>query len=191
MSLADDILLLSATRLGLQSMVNKCVKFAAERNLKFGTNPIPEKSKTKCIIFSKKPIDTKKIRNITLDGLQLPWVDKVQHLGITLESDCSMKTDIALKRGTFIGKINSILQEFHFAKEEVMVKLLNIYTTSFYGSALWDPLSTECDRIYRGWNVAIRNVLNLNRMTHRYFVEPLSSCLHPKIYVNKSTDRFL
>ena len=35
---ADDILLLSASRLGLQSMVNTCAQFASERNLKFGTN---------------------------------------------------------------------------------------------------------------------------------------------------------
>ena len=177
---ADDILLMSASRLGLQSMVNTCVKFASERNLQFGTNPIPEKSKTKCIVFSKKSFDTKNLRNVHLDGLPLPWVDKIQHLGITLESDSSMKTDIALKRGMFIGKINSILQEFHFAREEVLLKLLKIYTTSFYGAALWDPLSVDCDRIYRGWNVAIRNILDLNRKTHRYFVEPLSDCLHPK-----------
>ena len=121
------------------------------------------------------------ICNITLDGLPLPWVDKIYHLGITLESDNSMKTDISLKRGKFIGKVNSILQEFHFAKDEVLVKLLNIYATSFYGSALWNPLSTDCDRIYRGWNVAIRNALKLHRRTHRYLVEPLSDCLHPKV----------
>ena len=103
------------------------------------------------------------------------------HLGCMLESDNSMKSDIALKRGRFIGKINSILQEFHFAHESVLIKLLNIYSTSFYGSQLWDPLSNSCDRIYRSWNVAMRNVLNLDRKTHRYMIEPLSDCIHPKI----------
>ena len=34
---ADDILLLSASRMGLQSMVDLCERFTAERNLKFGT----------------------------------------------------------------------------------------------------------------------------------------------------------
>ena len=178
---ADDIILLSASRLGLQSMVNTCAKFASERNLTFGTNPIPEKSKTKCIVFSRKQNDLKNLPNITLCGFELPWVNKIDYLGCILESDYSMKTDVSVKRGKFIGKINSILQEFHFAKEEVLLKLLNIYTTSFYGSIMWDPLSSECDRIYRGWNVAIRNILNLDRQTHRYFVEPLSKCLHPKI----------
>ena len=51
---ADDILLLSASRMGLQAMVNICDKYTADRNLKFGTNPNPKKSKTKCIAFSNR-----------------------------------------------------------------------------------------------------------------------------------------
>ena len=63
---------------------------------------------------------------------------------------------------------------------EVCKKLLNIYTTLFYGAALWDRWSADCDQIYRRWNVAIRNIPELNRRTHRYFVEPMTDCLHPK-----------
>ena len=51
---ADDLLLLSGSRCGLQSMVNMCDKFTKMKNLKFSTNADPSKSKTKCIIFSKK-----------------------------------------------------------------------------------------------------------------------------------------
>ena len=105
----------------------------------------------------------------------------VLHLGCILENDNSMKTDISLKRGKFIGKIHSITQEFHFAREEVLIKLLNTYTTSFYGSPLWDPLSNSCEKIYSSWNVTMRNVLNVDRTTHRYLIEPLSNTLHPKI----------
>ena len=46
---------------------------------------------------------------------------------------------------------------------------------------MWDPFSVECDRICRGWNVAIRNIFSLDRRTHGYFVEPLTNCLHPKV----------
>ena len=51
---ADDLLLLSASRSGLQSMVNTCQKFTKKKNLKFSTNPDAAKSKTKRIVFSKK-----------------------------------------------------------------------------------------------------------------------------------------
>ena len=49
---ADDIFLLSASRSGLQAMVNLCQGFASRKNLKFSTNKNTEKSKTKCLIFS-------------------------------------------------------------------------------------------------------------------------------------------
>ena len=47
---ADDIMLLSASRSGLQTMVDICQEFVAGNNLKFGTSPDPDKSKTKCIL---------------------------------------------------------------------------------------------------------------------------------------------
>ena len=51
-----------------------------------------------------------------------------KHLGNTLQADNSMKTDCILKRGRFIGKVNSLLQEFHFVDSSVFVKLLkNLY----------------------------------------------------------------
>ena len=54
---ADDLLLLSASRSGLQSMVNICAEFMKKKSLKFNTNINPVKSKTKCVIFSKKEKD--------------------------------------------------------------------------------------------------------------------------------------
>ena len=78
---ADDILLLSASRPGLQSLVDKCQKFASQRNLKFGTSPNQQKSKTKCIVFSKKMKNRAKLAPIMLDGQKPPWVSSVNHLG--------------------------------------------------------------------------------------------------------------
>ena len=95
-----------------------------------------------------------------------------------------MKTDVTLKRGQFIGKVNSLLQEFHFASKNILLKLVNTYTTSFYGSQLWDPYSAECNKLFRSWNVTVRNVLNLDRATHRYLIEPFSDgLLHPMVMI--------
>ena len=95
---ADDILLLSASRAGLQSMVDTCHRFAIRKNLKFGTNENPAKSKTKCIVFTKKPKKFENLAPITLNGSDLPWVKKVNHLGCILENDNSMRADILSKR---------------------------------------------------------------------------------------------
>ena len=187
---ADDLLLLSASRTGLQEMVSICERFALSKNLKFSTDPDPAKSKTKCIVFAKKFCDRQNIAPVLLNGLPLPWVGQVKHLGNVLQSDNSMKTDCSIKRGQFIGKVNSLLQEFHFVDHSVFIKILNIFTTSFYGSGLWDLQSAECDRLYKAWNVAIRHALGIPVTSHRYLIESLSDCLHPKTMLSSRLVKF-
>ena len=50
---ADDYILLAFSRNGLQNMVNVCEQFANLFSMKFSTNNVVEKSKTKCKIFTK------------------------------------------------------------------------------------------------------------------------------------------
>ena len=185
---ADDLLLLSGSRSGLQAMVTICEKFAKMKHLKFSTNVDPDKSKTKCIIFSPRAKDRNGVAPILLNGDPLPWVREVKHLGNILQCENNMKRDIAVKRGKFIGKVNSLLQELHFAEPSVLIKLLKIYCTSFYGSNLWDIYSADVDRLFRSWNVTIRNVCKVPYTTHRYLIEPLSECHHPKTML---TSRFV
>ena len=97
-----------------------------------------------------------------------------------LQSDNSMKIDIAQKRGAFIGKINSLMQEFHHVSPDIFIKLMKTYAASLYGSNTWDIFSPECERLYNSYNVTIRIVLNVDRCTHRYLIEPLSGTLHLK-----------
>ena len=178
---ADDLLLLSASRSGLQELVKICENFAKKKGLKFSTNIDPVKSKTKCIIFSRRPVDSRKVAPVILNQDPLPWVSDVKHLGNVLQSDNKMTMDLAQKRGKLIGKLNSLSQEFHYVEPSVYVKILNIYAASFYGSSLWDLFSKECEKIYASWNVAIRICFNVDRCTHRYFIEELSESLHPKV----------
>ena len=133
---ADDLLLLSASRSGLQSMINKCSDFMKVKKLKFSTNVDPRKSKTKCVIFSKKAKDRQNVAPVKLNGDDLPWVEEVKHLGNLLECNNSMKRDISVKRGKFIGKLNSLSQEFFFTSPDSFIKILNLYAVSFYGSGL-------------------------------------------------------
>ena len=68
---ANDILLLSESRAGLQSLVNICQTFARCKNLKFGSNPNFERSKTKCIVFSKRSKEIPDPAPIILNGRRL------------------------------------------------------------------------------------------------------------------------
>ena len=177
---ADDLLLLSASRSGLQCMVSVAEKFMKEKNLKFSTSENPMKSKTKCIIFSKKSKDQNEVAPVLLNGDPLPWVKQVKHLGNLMQCDNSMRDDCTWKRGKFIGRINSLLQEFSFCDPSVKLRIFNIYATSFYGSGLWDLASKEVDKIYKSWNVAVRMAFGVPPMTHRYLVEHISKVPHVK-----------
>ena len=182
---ADDIILLCPSRLGLQAMIDICQKFAKNNNLKFSTNCNPEKSKTKCIHFSRKKIELAKI---SLNGDYLPWVESAKHVGNILERDNSFSKDIRTKRGSFIGRIHSILQEVHFASPLVKMKMINIYTTSFYGSPLWNLHDGSCEKLFTAWNNAIRDAFCVPRATHRYLIEDISDSEHPMVMLSR---RFL
>ena len=53
---ADDLLFLCPSRGGLQEMLDIAQKYVEEHKFAFSTHPEPAKSKTKGIIFSKKPL---------------------------------------------------------------------------------------------------------------------------------------
>ena len=77
---ADNLLLICPSRKGLQEMVNIAEEYAEQHNIKFSTDPIPSKSKTKGIIFRK---NTQKVETakISLCGNLLPWIDCAKYLG--------------------------------------------------------------------------------------------------------------
>ena len=114
--------------------------------------------------------------------LEILRVQKTRYyLETLLQSDNSMSIDIAQKRGKYIGKVNSLLQEFHFVNPDIMTKLVNVYATSFYGSGTWYIFSTSCEKLYKSWNITIRQIFNLEWSTHRYLIEHISGCLHLKV----------
>ena len=140
-------------------MVTVCEKFTKKRKLKFSTNVNPAKSKTKCVVFTKEKNLKDRLAPIILDGNPLPWVNSVNHLGHILESDNSMKSDCLAKRGKFIGKVHSLLQEFSYVDSAVMARILAIYVTSFYGSNLWNLYSYEVTKLFSSWNVTITSLI--------------------------------
>ena len=90
---ADDLILLAPNREVLQKMIKVCETYAAEHNLIFSTDPVPAKSKTKCLLFCGKSPRPKYPDPLKLNGKDLPWVETAEHLGHTLHQDTSMDRD--------------------------------------------------------------------------------------------------
>ena len=159
---------LSASRSGLQSLISTCEAFAAQNNLKFSTDNDPKKSKTKCIIFGASIGSHTNVPKILLNGNPLPWVTQVKHLGHILDNENNLVNNTRDKRFKFIGKINSLAQEFYFAAPEVKVNLYNKYVSSFYGSNLWNLFCHETEKVYSAYNISIRQAFRVPFNTHRY-----------------------
>ena len=177
---ADDIILLSPSRCALQEMVTLCENFANLYSLKFSTNVNVEKSKTKCIVFSRDNVILNEVSPIILNGMPLPYVSEIKHVGNILQSNNSMEKDISVKRAQFISKVHSLNQEFHFSNPSFVMKLYNIYACNFHGSSLWDLYSDNVNRLFTSWNISIRILFDIPRNTHRYLIEPISDCSHVK-----------
>ena len=156
---ADDIILLSPTRSGLQDMFDICFQYFKDHEITISTNPDPKKSKIKCILFPYGKQQTSPTPLVMGDNF-LPWVDHWPHLGNNIHKDDfrlpgkgNFTHDLLDKRAKFIGKFNGLMQEFGFAESSVMFSIVNIYAMSFYGSQLWDYSSAETNRLFTSWNI--------------------------------------
>ena len=181
---ADDVLLLAPTRQGLQEMLHICEDFSACHSMQFSTDPIPSKSKTKCLIFSRDKT-AEQILNVKLNGDNLPWVDTAKHLGNLLSSKLDLstfspqtKTDLLSKRAILFDKVHQIQQQFGYYEPQLVLKLLSIYSTALYGSPLWQLYSDEHSKLNRSWNTAVKIIWDLPHPTHTRFLESLCPVPH-------------
>ena len=166
---ADDNFLIAPTMNSLQEMLLTCEEYALKHNLKFSTNEDPKESKTKCMAFLKKE---RPLRKLVLCGDKLPWVNDGKHLGCTIENKIDgMKKDLMIKRAKFIERNMELNQEFYFAHPESKVQVNQIYNSHFSGSSLWNLFSNEAEMLEKTWNVSIRQMFNLPRETHKFFIE--------------------
>ena len=119
---SDDNWALAPSLTSLQDMILTMEEYAASHNLQFSTDPNPQKCKTKCLAYLKKP---RELASMMLCGNPLPWVDSVKHLGITVTNIINgCQKDIMSKRARYIQRSNELLQEFYFAHSAVIRKCL-------------------------------------------------------------------
>ena len=83
-------------------MLMICEEYANKHNLEFSTDPIPAKSKTKCLYMCGKMANVSYPAELFLKGRALPWVETASHLGHELHQSCNMEFDAKVKRAKFI-----------------------------------------------------------------------------------------
>ena len=171
---ADDVTLLAPTREGLQRMLKICEEFSESHSMVFSTDPVPSKSKTKCLFFStSRSVDN--IANVKLNGNDLPWVSTAKHLGNHLSSKLNLstlspetKTDLLCKRAILFDRVHQVQQQFGYYDPQLVLRLLSIYSTAMYGSPLWQLNSEEHGKLNRSWNTAVKIIWDFPPATHTH-----------------------
>ena len=170
---ADDLILMSPTRSGMQEMLSHCEKYGTEHNIVFSTDPNPIKSKSKCLYMNGKKNNVTYPAPVKLYGKPLPFVHDAVHLGNYLCEDVKTEHDAHLKRITFIDKSTSIREMFGFADPTNILQAIQLYAGSAYGSTQWDLYGEKAGQYYRTWNTAVKLTWQVPRECHTYIVENL------------------
>jgi len=113
---ADDLLLLSASIYDLQSMLDICDTVGKDLGIKF--NP----SKSSCISIGPNLITN--LYNVTIGQVQLPWVEKIEYLGVTLLKAKSFQIDLSSICRKFFSSTNTILSKCTRTSDFVKLYLL-------------------------------------------------------------------
>ena len=168
---ADDVFLLSPNQPTLQRMMNVCQEFGKEHNLAFSTDPVPAKSKTKCIIFSGNKNLKELPPPIMLDGKALPYVASLDYLGHTLHQSMSMEMDSVRATNSFKRRAHDIRDQLHFCHPKLIMRFINVFCGDLYGSQIWSLDSDYASSFYKQWNVMARTVFGTKYNTHVSVVE--------------------
>lgn len=135
---ADDIVLLSPSRSGLEVLVRKSEQFAITRDIKFNVK------KTVCMLFhpqrphSVTHLMTSRPPVIILNGHKLTWVDQFKYLGHMLTSNLRDSVDIRRVKRLLYYNVNTLRARLGGANREILIKLFKAYCTNMYGCELWD-----------------------------------------------------
>ena len=168
---ADDLILLAPNREVLQTMVAVCERYGKEHNLVFSTDPVPAKSKTKCMYFCGRNGSVKYPAPVQLDGEDLPWVEHAEHLGHTLHQSVTMEKDCHRARARFIDSSIDVREQFSFAQPDQILQMVQVLCTDGYGSMLWDLQSNPAEQYFKCWNTCVKLVYGVPRSTYTYIVE--------------------
>ena len=172
---SDDQLLIAPNRRAMELMLAEVEKFALESNINFSTDPDPAKSKSKLIFICGRQTGLPKPASLLLCGRPLPWVSTASHLGHELHESGDMKHDAFTKRAALIGKSVEVRESFSFASPSSVLRALDVYCSSYYGTlAGWDLSGPEAQKFYGVWRMNVLLTHNLPRGTHRYFLPLLA-----------------
>jgi len=149
---ADDIVLLAYSCLGLQKLINICMAFGLQWDIRFNF----VKSQIACF-GSKSPV----CDCINIGGKFIKWSDRIKYLDCYFRCG-RIEIDSSSNVGKFYGDFNNILNVLGSRRDEMLVMHLvktYCFPSLLYSCEIWRLNNTAARSIDIAWNNAFRNFL--------------------------------
>jgi len=154
---ADDLLLLSASVIELQCMLEICADVGSQLSVKFNS------SKSKCISIGPNKINN--IADMTMNGNVIQWVDKLKYLGIWICAGKHFCVDLAETRRKFFSSVNAILSKCKYTNDIVKLQLLESHCLPIimYATDCLNLKITQVKEMNSWWNSVYRKIFGYNK----------------------------
>lgn len=154
---ADDLILLSASIAGLQTMLDICAVTIVILELKFNS------SKCFCICFG--PRYKIKVSPMKLGNDDIVWSDSIKYLGVTLRTGLKLCLDLDVVKRKFYASCNSILCSSINQSELLRLQLLESYCLPIltYCVAVWDLTKKQIADLNACWNMVYRKLFGFHK----------------------------
>jgi hypothetical protein len=154
---ADDLLLLSASVLDLQSMLDKCGCIGQDLDINFNC------CKSKCMIIG--PHKVSKILPMSISNAMIEWVDSIKYLGIVIKSDKLFNVDLKDSRRKFFISFNSIINKCKYASDIVKLQLLESHCLPIlmYSLECLNLTPALIKEVNCWWNAVYRRIFGYNK----------------------------
>ena len=150
---ADDIVLLSPSRRGLQALLDICVAYCKKFCLDFNAK------KSKVMFVGKMPLDSV-CSSLTLGDTPLDFVTDFKYLGVNLEAGKTLSFSVVDTLRAFHRATNSILYSRVKPNNAVLLRLLysNCVPIITYACAIREFSAADMHRCHVAVNNAIRKI---------------------------------
>ena len=171
---ADDLSLFAPTRKGLQILIDVVINLSNKLCLTINAR------KTQYIVF----IYDRRLRNldyhVSIDDENIERVFTCKYLGVCLNDDLSLDSDVNKCCKVFLGQFNSMYYKFNFVNTDQLLYLFNSYCMSFYGLELWSGGLHRLrmfDSISISYHKALKRIVGLSPYHNNHDAAAMSGSL--------------
>ena len=149
---ADDMILLSPSPFGLQTLLDTCDRFAREHDMLYNTK------KTVCMVMRPKMFKNMVLPQFTLGDTTLSFVSDYKYLGFLLSDESCDNSEIRQQYRMLCCRTNSLIRKFSMCSYSVKRYLFMTYCATVYCVHLWRVYSAS---VLKKFKICLNNAARI------------------------------